>query len=333
MKKVNIKYFIKSFERFDEEFQHILSIFSDKDISHLEIDLVMDTLNNSEIEKIVNSVCNNSTIKDISGDTVYTFTSIVSPSRQLSKILIKLRGLLTRIYLVSSNDNFYGINEACKSLQKRNLPCVLLIREKDFDNIIGLYRKGTTLGVPIFVEDNINIDDNYISLFTEWLYDKNGCWINIFTDVLSRILLDYWGTKCQFKSCLSKKFLIDTDGNVYSCKKRENMICNLQDVSSINDIISNENFTSLLKCAMLKRKQCKELCSFYDLCQGGCPINSDITIEECENKQLFSAMKNITEHITSIIRNTDYGNLNPAVKNMILSSVASNKIFEKGLIV
>ncbi len=333
MKKVNIKYFIKSSEGFDKEFQHILSIFSDKDISHLEIDLVMDTLNNSEIEKVVNSVCNNSTIKYISGDIIYTFISTVSPSRQLSKILIKLRGLLTRIYLVNTNDNFYLTNEVCRSMQKRKLPCVLLIREKDFDNIIGLYKRCTTLGVPIFVEDNINIDDNYISLFTEWIFDKNGCWINIFTDVLSRVLLDYWGTKCQFNSCLSKNFLIDTDGNVYSCKKQKNLICNIRDVSSINDILSNENFTTLLKCAISKRKKCKELCSFYNLCQGGCPINSDIKIERCENRQLFSAMESITEQITSIIRNTDYGNLNPAVKNMILSSVASNKIFEKGLIV
>lgn len=333
MKKVNIKYFIKSSKEFDEEFQHILSVFSDKDISHLEFDLVMDTLNNSEIEKIVNSICNNGTIKDILGETVYTFILTVSPNRQLSKILIKLRGLLTRIYLISTNDNFYTTNEVCRSMQKRNLPCVLLIREKDFNNIIGLYRRSTALGAPIFVEDEINIDDNYISLFMEWLYDKNGCWINIFTDVLSRILLDYWGTKCKFKSCLSKNFLIDIDGNVYGCKKRENLICNIWDVSSINDILSNENFTSLLKFAIPKREHCRELCSFYDLCQGGCPINSDITIEKCENRQLFSAMESITKQITSIIRNTDYGNLNPAVKNMILSSVASNKIFEKGLIV
>lgn len=332
MKKINIKYYVKSLEQFDEGLQHILAIFYDKDIFHLEINLVMDTLNDTEIKKIINYISKNQTFKEISNNTIYTFIVTIFPSPKLSRIFSKIKGLLSRIDLVSTRENTDSVVEAFISIQKKRLPCSLLIREASFEDVISIYRRSANLGAPIFVEDELYFDNNFISLFKEWVYDKNGCRINLFADVLSRILLDYWGTKCQYKSCLTKNFLVDTDGSIYSCRKKENRICNLRDVSSINDILSHKNFISFLKCSITKRTQCKALCGFYELCQGGCPLNSDISIAKCKDRKRFLAVGSITELIISIIRDSNYKDLNPAVRDMILSSVASNKIFEKGII-
>lgn len=332
MKKVNIKYYVQSFEQFSNDLQRILEVFSDNQIFHLEINLIMDTLNSKDVEKVVNCIEKNQTFKEITSDIIYTLIATVSPSPKISKIFMKVRRMLSRIDLVATGENDLAIKKAFFSLRKKKLPCSLLIRETDFSRIIGIYQRNAVLGIPVFAEGEICCDDKFLSLFKEWIYDKNGCRINIFADILSRILLDYWGTKCQYKSCLTKNFLIDADGTIYGCKNYKNRICNLWDVHSVNEILSHENFITLLERSIMKRGQCRATCKFYELCQGGCILDAEIPVQECNEKKLFVAMKGIMKLLYQIIYNSDYRDLNPAVQTMILSSVASNKIFEKGII-
>lgn len=333
MKKVNVRYCVKSYGRFDMDFQKILDVFSEDEISHLEINLIMDTLDYRDIDKIVSQIVKNKTFKDITNDTIYTFIATVCPNKELPKIFIKMKGLLSRIDLVSTEENKAVMNETLRVLNKKKLPCSLIIRENNFDKIQSICRSNTTFGVPIFVEEEIKFDDNFLVLFKEWVYDKNGYRINIFADILSRILLDYWGTKCQYRSCLTKNFYIDADGAIYSCKSKKNKICNLQDVYSVSDILSHEKFAMLLKQAIAKRALCKTKCEFYEWCQGGCPLSLNEEDNECDEKRLFEVVDDIRELLCRIICKADYRELNPAVKDMILSGVASNKIFEKGMIV
>ena len=330
MKKVNVKYHIDSFDKFNAEFQGLLDVFSDG-ASHLEITLVMDELDNRNVSCIVNSIARNPTFKDIANETIYTFVAVVAPSMELAKTFIKIKGLLSRIDLVSNEENLSTTAGVFLALQKKKLPCSVIIRESNIDEIIRLYRRLTNIGVTVFVEGEVSYNEKFNILFKEWLYDKNGCRLNIFADILSRILLDYWGSKCQFKSCLTKYFSVETDGTIYSCKDTKNKICSLSEIGSVNEIISNDNFVELLKQSVIKRAQCKEHCKFYELCQGGCPLNSNISISECAEKQLFVFMESVSELLYPIIQNSDYRNLNPAVREMILSSVASNKLFEKGI--
>lgn len=60
-------------------------------------------------------------------------------------------------------------------------------------------------------------------------------------------------------------------------------------------------------------------------------MDAAMTTENCENRQIFLVIEEITERIKDIVHNSDYRDLNPAVRELILSSVASNKLFEKGL--
>ncbi len=329
MKKVNIKLYIKSFEQFKYFLQRILTIFSDN-ASHLEINLVMNSLDDCEIEKILNYISSCHIFKEISNDTIYTFIVTVNPSHKLPKLFTKIRRLLCRINLINIGD-FYKVAGVVESFQKKKLPLSLIIKDNDLKGIIDRYKEFSPLGIPIFIENDICYDDEFLSLFEEWIFDRSGYRINIFADILSKVLLDSWGTICKYKSCLTKYFAVDENGNIYSCCSQNNEICNLRDVFTLIDLFSHEKFILLLKGSITKRSHCKDSCNFYGVCQGGCPMDATISIENCKSKQLFMIMEDITVKIKDIINNHNYSDLNPAVRELILSSVASNKLFEKGL--
>lgn len=332
MKKVNVKYLVTSFERFHKDFQKILDVFADDEISHLEIHLVMDAVNAKEVGKIVNSIAKNQTINEITNDTIYTLAATVSPIREVVKNFLKVRQILSRILLTGVVENDITLKETIPALRAKGLPCCLLIRGDDIGRIVGICRKNAVLGTPIFIEGEVLYDDKFLSLFQEWLYDKNSCRINLFADILSWVLLDDWGTKCQYKSCLTKHFLIDEDGIIYACKNRKNRICGLWDVHSISEILSHEKFVTLLERSVARREQCKAACELYGLCKGGCPADLDMADLECGERRLFAAMEGISGLLYRIVRNSDYRDLNPAVRSIILSSIASNKIFEKRIL-
>lgn len=332
MKKVNVKLCIKSFEQFKDVLQRVLHIFSNKDVSHLEIHLVMDTLDEHEIEKITDFISAYHVFKDISNETIYTFIVTVSPSVRISRFLSKIKNLLSRIELTCVGD-FYEIANVIESLQKKKLPISIMIAGNDIQNMIEQYKNYSSIGVPIFFEGELCYNDEYVSSFWEWVYDKNGCRINIFANILSKILMDYWGTICKYKSCLTKYFTVNENGDVFCCKSNNNAICSLYDISSMKELFSQEKFIALLKSSVSKRSQCMECCDYYGMCQGGCPLNVTVSGEDCKNKQLFLVMEGITERVRQIVNDSDYRDLNPAVRELILSSVASNKLFEKGLFV
>lgn len=118
--------------------------------------------------------------------------------------------------------------------------------------------------------------------------------------------------------------MVDKNGNIYSYYLQNNEICNLHNVFTLNDLFSHKKFILLLKGSITKRSHCKDLWNFYGICQRGCPMNATISIENCKSKQLFMMMEDI-------INNHNYSDLNPVVRELILSSVASNKLFEMKL--
>ena len=333
MKKINITLYIDSYIQFEQQLQKIVSVFSNVDIFHLEINLIMDGISDNEVEKVVNHIKTYPAFKEVTNNTIYTFIATVLPNRNLSKVLTKIKGLLSRINLVYS-DSLQEISDAVKDLQRRKLPVTISIKDRDFDKIVDIYKRCSILGVPIFSDVEIEYNDKFTSLFWKWVYDKDGCRFNVFADVLSSILIDYWGIKCEYKSCLTKYFTIDSMGNIYGCCKiSDSIICNLEEISTLSEIFSRLDFISLLENAIKKRDNCQKTCSFYDICQGGCPMTTFDAIEDCKDRSLFIIVESIKEQFKEIINDSDYRELNPAVKEMILSGIASNKLFEKGLVV
>ena len=332
MRKVNIKYYVTSFEKFDYDLEKIIHIFTENGEAHLEINLVMDEVDDGDVKRIIGTISKCKLFKEISNDNIVTFVLTLSPESVNQSMLHKIRGLLTRIDLVykkNSMDDMIGY------LGRGKIPCSVLIRRDDINEIEMIYGTMSKIKVPIIIEDyeKFEFSSNFMELFKEWFYDKDGSRINLFSDIISRILLDYWGTKCQYKSCLTKHFKIDVERNIYACKKSKNVICKLDEVMSMQDIVSNEKFIEILKQSIKKREKCKETCGFYEYCQGGCPLDWNIDVEKCKEKGMFYVMEDIKQLLYETINYSDYIELNPAVREMILFCVASNKMFEKGLIV
>ena len=45
--------------------------------------------------------------------------------------------------------------------------------------------------------------------FEKWAYDKEGVRVNIYADIVNHIILNYWGSRCEYKSCLTKYISIE----------------------------------------------------------------------------------------------------------------------------
>lgn len=109
-------------------------------------------------------------------------------------------------------------------------------------------------------------------------------------------------------------------------------ICNLADVESLQELYSKTPFVELLKQSIEKRKKCEASCVYFNRCQGGCPLISYQENEKCNDKELFEKMDEFNEQLKMIIVEKDYNEINPALRDIILSSLSSNKLFEKGLV-
>lgn len=331
MRKVNIQYCVNSYEKFNHDLKKIIHIFTQEGDVHLEINLVMDEVDGTDVKKVINSISKYKVFKEITNGNIFTFVLTLSPENANQSMLYKIRGLISGIDLVYKKNNMDNI---ISQLRKKKIPCSVLVRESAINQVANIYEEMSKKQIPIIIEnfEQFEFSSEFMSYFKEWFYDKKGCRINLFADILSRILLDYWGTRCQYNSCLTKQFKIDADGNIYVCKKKQNLICKLDEVISLQNIVSNEKFVDILKQSIDKREECKRKCRFYEYCQGGCPLNCNIQEKNCMEKKLFYIMEDIKQLLYEAINYSDYGELNPAVREMILFGVASNKVFEKGLI-
>lgn len=330
MRKINLKYVVKSGEQFAGDLKKIISVFtSDSDV-HLEINLFMGDVDCTTIKQVIDGIAKCKTFKDIHNENIYTFILTISPKTDIFKSILKIKNLITRIDLVYENNK---LDKFLLMAVKKKLPCNIVIRESAVEKIYELYKRISKYGYPIHTDSQIEYDGTYKRLLNDWIYDKNGSRLNIFTDVLSRILLDYWGTKCQYKSCITKYFSVDNrNGKIYACKDNEVEICDLAEIESLQDIYSKEPFIELLKSSIVKREKCSKGCGHFAICLGGCALKSKEEIEECKDKLLFSIIDDLTCQIKKIVNDGDYSELNPAFRDMILSSLSSNKVFEKGLV-
>lgn len=331
LKKILIKYDVSSSKQFIQGINKILLVFPNENTLHLEINIILNDINENEIKKIVNHIYENKVLKEITNNTIFTFIFTINPYKNLAQIINKIKKYLARVELNITEDNEL-MRKTLKYMKNKKIPTCLLIKETDLKIILKKYEENKIYSYPIFVENEIEYGDYFITLLQEWSYDTKGCRLNIFADLYSKFILDYWGYKCQYKSCVTKIFSIDIKGNIYSCKKNENIICNLYEISSLNEIFYHDNYINLLNLSIKKRGECKENCQYYDMCKGGCPLKLYINYDNCQETKLFKYWIDIKDLICSNINISDYRILNPAVREIILSGVSTNKIFEKDLI-
>ena len=329
MKKVNLKLNFTSIAQYKNIINKVFNIFLSKNGIHLEINFVIDKLQSSEINDLINDLNKQPSLKDIYNENICTFIFTISANSKIISVISKVKSNISRIDIVYSTQ--CNLKDTILELKRKHLPCSILIRENDLSKILKIYHEISYMKIFINVERRTTYSKTFFDELKIWITDLSGCRINIFSNIISKILQDYWGTNCEHVSCITKFFNIDCNGGIYSCKYNSNPICNINDINSIDDIFNNINFLTTLKASIDKREKCKNECEYFKLCQGGCPLNTN-TSKTCEYKYLFSSTEEIRGQIIHILNNSDYREINPAVKEIILASIASNKAFEKEMI-
>ncbi len=328
MKKINIKIIITDYKKFINVAQIIAAFINTIDVFHIEINLVFVGIKANQIRKIIDFFGNHIALNDVTSNKIITYIITVEPKNININTLARLRGKLLKAELVYDGEPVETIERIYKESIKKNIPCMLVLKEEDFRSVMEVYNVFSKLGMPIIAKSDIIFDDLSIDDFMHWAYDKNGSRLSLFSDIATQILLNYKGTYCRFKSCLSKYFTIDDTGNIYSCINKDNYLCNISNIQNFRELYNCDNFIGVLKQAITTRNDCKDSCVYYDVCQGGCPLNSPDNIHSCKDRVLFELYGLITDKLKEIIEKEDYKNLNPALRSVILSSVASNKLFE-----
>lgn len=331
MKRVTVKYCPGSIQSIQTELEKIFAVFSGDSVSHLELNLILDGYAPKEIENIIGILRKMPVFENTKQNIVYTLVLSIPPEISLVHHVTKIRHFLRRVVFVDKGCSDLQFGKVVTAFRKKNILCALDAGAVTSEEIKHLGRKSTEAGVPILTEGFTYTDDSFFELFYQWLYDQQGGRIDLFTDILTKVLMDDWGTRCQYKSCLTKHFYIDPSADVYLCRRYEERICNLFDLEALEDLYVHGTFLARLKQAVLHRRNCREKCKYYGLCHGGCPMEEHPIVELCKDQLFISEMGTLRHEMHRIVLTEDYRTLNPVVRDMILSSAASNKLFEMGL--
>lgn len=332
--KLNLKCIVKTPSVLKNVFDKVMQMCVESGVRQVEFTFVMGNLSADVIRKIVNIVAQNKYLEDSGNDSIITFALTVSATPKLRKIIAPIKNNLVRVEIVYDENKAIDVYNTCQKLINDKLPCALKIQDAEYSQVCSIYRKASKIGIPVVVaESSITYKTMTISDFEKWAYDTNGCRLNLFSNFATHIILGYWGTCCKYKSCLTKYLTIDCDkGTIYSCMDERTPIGNIFELNSIDSIFSNKSFISMLENAINKRNSCKKECEFFDICQGGCPLETYDVSRSCSEKEFFLLYKEIETKLRQIITNEDYRNLNPALAEIILSGASSNKLFEGGFV-
>ena len=80
--------------------------------------------------------------------------------------------------------------------------------------------------------------------------------------------------QCHYSSCLGKTLYIGADGSVSFCPHHIEQ-SRIGTVEKLDGIFENPVFYEVLSGTVAKRRQCKQTCSHFEKCKGGCPFEND----------------------------------------------------------
>lgn len=328
MNKVNFKCIVSSSNDFASLFKRIMRLSIKSTSIQIEYNLILDSLTISEVKKIVSIIEATEYLKDSKINCIVTFVLTIKSNKKIGSLLSAIKDNLTKVEIVYDENDIIDMKHLIKYFSKIRIPYVILIKESRISEIMLIYDKISQFKIPICVDEEISIEDINLNGFLKWAYDINGVKLNIFSDIAEYIILDYWGTCCKYKSCLSKYFTIDIDGNIYSCRMKKNLIGNVYEINRFEDVLNSKEFLDILKSAISLRELCKNKCKYYNICHGGCLLRSYESPNKCRERIYFSMFKDVEQKLKQIVREEDYRNLNPALRDIILFGAASNKLFE-----
>ena len=328
MNKVNLKCIVRSITDFAAILKKIMELTIKSTTIQIEYNLILDSLTINDVKKIVSIIEANEYLKNSKIDSIVTFVLTIKSNKKMAHLFSAIKGNLTKVEIVYDENDITDMKYLIKYFSKIRIPCAILIKENKINEIMLIYDNISQFKMPICVDEKISIEDLNLNEFLKWAYDINGTKLNIFSDIAEYIILNYWGTCCKYKSCLTKYFTIDNDGNIYSCRNKKNLIGNVYEINQFEDVLNSKAFLDILKTAISLRELCKNKCEYYNICQGGCPLSPYESFDKCRERIYFSVFNDIEQNLKQIVRKEDYRNLNPALRDIILYGAASNKLFE-----
>lgn len=332
-----------------EKFKHLLEVVSKKyndvnivwhggepltcGIEYYEkiMEIEQEIINKTSI-KIGNSFQTNGTL--INNDWIKFFKK-----HNVTNIGISFDGINHDKYRQRGEDTL----KAIKLLKKHNIHCgcMSVISSDEYDFMANYH---------FFKERGINMEFSYLSnegealelnplspenftkkaieLFDYWLYDKDGINIRLFTTYISMALGSGFRI-CANSSCHGKYLSVAPNGDLSNCGRimmQRYKFGNIADFNDLNEMYNSEGFLKMLKGAITRRNHCKENCSHFNWCAGGCSeqavLGGDISKPNGANCYNFI---HIFDHIKETIEKCIEDNIpltefNPFVKRAIIKS-------------
>lgn len=252
--------------------------------------------------KLLNSVVD--TIKDIGKNREF-FVEIILETDQWKNIKHLYKVLNQYAVSVELLVSEKLKRSEVKKYTKKVLLEKLILSCNNYSTFYQLYQYWKEVGLSIKLEGYRLSENEYFEFWEEWIHDSSAVWFLAFENLLSSRLIGKLVDCCEYSSCMGKYLYIDKDENVYFCeqKKEKSKMYSLK--NGIPKYIFNTVYDRVLDAAVEKRSKCKETCSVFPLCRGGCPLDEQkmnctqeylkkvVHMDEFLGKELINGFANI----------------------------------------
>lgn len=239
-------------------------------------------------------------------------TKIIEKSNDEVRVIIKEDGVIK------------SLKKPIELLCNKDVHMSLEINNTLIEDVEIIYKRFSLLKVDLYIPNYKYQSDLLNSFFDKWCYDFNGSDINIFSDIVSMILLGINHNDCSHNSCLGSNICIDESGAVFFCKynRINSQVGTIDSAQCIDDIFENPSFINLIRKSIEKREACRKGCTSYDVCGGGCPLQS---LSYCQDKKYIDLYSHAEELVKKIMHTEDYFHINPSLRKIFLSAISRGK--------
>jgi uncharacterized protein len=174
---------------------------------------------------------------------------------------------------------------------------------------------------------------NLSELFDYWL-DDFSCNIRLdtFHNLVKACFLGR-NSLCTYDSCLQYWICVEPTGEVTPCNRifpAKFRYGYIQKMNDIREVYESEGFKNLIGASIVRNKRCKEKCSIYSYCLGGCNYES-LASGNLEKPNDFSckSYQALLLYIKKVIKQRNIFNETNNIKNRVLKEMITNLTIKK----
>lgn len=180
--------------------------------------------------------------------------------------------------------------------------------------------------------------DTLVQVYQKWLYDQE-CSISMrtfedFLKISDRMYCIQYGG-----SCIYKRICINPDGKIYPCGRPytdDFVLGHIDTLEKISVAFKTPGYKRIAEIGAARAKQCKERCSYYGICRGGCVSSAILegSFDKIDNttciraKRLLAAVTSINNKVfTQYDEGKDLNRFNPRALHIMKRSRAGEYSF------